>query len=157
MVIGLDWDGTVTRDPLAMTQVARLLKQAGHTVYIVTMRYASECVEILKLKAFMDSVEGVVPTARGAKGPAMWSLGIKVDVWVDDNPRAVSERACQIWGTESPEGEVWIETANGPVVVSMANATELIDPYKKLMLPWPMDKVDTESTLIVRDMSPEIY
>jgi hypothetical protein len=42
MNIGLDWDGTVTTDPVTWAKVAQTLTAAGFQVHIVTMRFQSE-------------------------------------------------------------------------------------------------------------------
>lgn len=104
MNIGLDYDGVCTADPWTFYNIARLLKAAGHSVYIVTMRYIEECQNIPK--ELLDVVDGLVCTNRMAKEPHMKSLGIRINVWIDDTPKAVHMDAKQIWGTVSPKGTV---------------------------------------------------
>lgn len=117
MIIGLDFDGTVTEDEDIFKIIIKLLRCSGHKVYIVTMRYPSECVCIKQ--EWGSLVDGIIPTSRLAKLPAVTAAGIKIDVWMDDNPRAINESAADIWGTPSDEGTVIIVNhatgANTPV------------------------------------------
>jgi hydroxymethylpyrimidine pyrophosphatase-like HAD family hydrolase len=46
MIVGLDWDGTVTSAPSLFLSFAETAKEQGHKVYIVTMRYPSEDLEL---------------------------------------------------------------------------------------------------------------
>lgn len=109
MRIGLDYDGTVTSDYMGFVAFVRMMRQRGHEVYITTMRYISECRNDLEFCVFAKNVDGVIATGREAKKEYCLKYGITIDVWIDDNPRAVEESAKQIWGTPSPEGTVVIE------------------------------------------------
>lgn len=104
MNLGLDYDGTITVEPAAFMQFVKVLRKLGHKVYIVTMRYESECEDIIK--EWGKHVDGVHATARQAKGDFMKNLGIDIHIWADDNPRAINESALSIWGCVSPEGHV---------------------------------------------------
>lgn len=116
MVIALDWDGTVTMDLDGWLGFVRWMNNQGHSVYIVTMRYPSE--RDPDMAQFSPYIRAVVFTQRGAKKPTMDRLGVTVNVWVDDNPRAVLEDAQAIWGRATPEGQVVTtnEAAGEPVV-----------------------------------------
>ena len=109
MKIGLDYDGTVTSDYAGFVSLVRMMRQRGHEVYITTMRYISECKNDLEFCAFAKNVDGVIATGREAKKDYYLKYGITIDVWIDDNPRAVEESAKEIWGSPSPEGVVVIE------------------------------------------------
>ncbi len=100
--IGLDYDGTITSAPEIFLALAKSFKAAGHKVYIITMRYPSECEDIPDI--WYEVTEGVYATSRTAKEAAMKVHDITIDIWIDDNPRAVNESAMQIWGKSSPEG-----------------------------------------------------
>jgi hypothetical protein len=89
MLISLDYDDTYTRDPVFWLGFVRNAKQAGHTVYCVTMRNASERVETV----LANLVEEVIYTSRGAKREATVSRGIWIDVWIDDMPHFVNQHA----------------------------------------------------------------
>lgn len=87
MQIGLDYDDTYTRDPATWNAVISLLRQAGHKVYVVTWRFPDECTPVhMNLSGYVD---GIYPTSRKAKEKFMFAQGICIDVWIDDNPRAV--------------------------------------------------------------------
>lgn len=102
MNIGLDWDGTVTSDPESFLAFVKLFRSAGHKVYITTMRYPSENADMTQ--EWLDSVDGVIFTSREAKINATLDAGVKINVWIDDNPRAIHESATEIFGDDVPEG-----------------------------------------------------
>lgn len=104
MKIALDYDGTITEDEIAWIKVCRTLADAGHEVYIVTMRYPSELADMWQGWAF--TAKGIIATSRQAKRPFCEALGHYFNVWIDDSPRAVNEDAETIWGFSSPEGNV---------------------------------------------------
>lgn len=101
MNIGLDWDGTVTEAPYLWWAFMNQAIENGHKVYIVTMRYESEGVDII----FAKHATGVIYTGREAKQKTCEAKGVNIHVWIDDNPRAIHESAAQIWGNVSPEGQ----------------------------------------------------
>lgn len=107
ITFGLDWDGTVTCDPTMWLLICMLMRKRGHKVYIVTMRFPSECQDIPQI--FLDNVDGIYPTSRMPKQEHMLKHDIMVHVWIDDNPKAVYQNALQIWGASSPEGQIVIE------------------------------------------------
>ena len=103
MVIGLDYDGTITCDPELWVNTILEFKKRNHIVYVVTMRYSTEVTPIL---ALLNSVGiRVIYTGRQAKRPICEQQGIYIDIWIDDNPRAVNESADQIWPISVPEGQ----------------------------------------------------
>lgn len=104
MNLGLDFDGTVTADPETFKKIVKIFRDAGHKVYIVTMRYDSECNDIRK--DWSDLVDGIIPTGRSAKRAVTWEQDVNIHVWIDDNPQAVHMDAKDIWGTVSPEGTI---------------------------------------------------
>ena len=112
MNFGLDWDGTVNQAYALWAIWTREAIRAGHRVYVVTMRYPSEVDDYMRRWCFNNGVHSIVTTARGPKRPAMERLGLRIDVWIDDNPRAVEEYAANIWGAATQEGEVVTENAN---------------------------------------------
>lgn len=82
------------------------------------MRYPQECFgplgkidpDLLKLIGGPDKVictgGRTDPWERDAKLPTCQALGVVIDAWIDDNPRAVYESAGQIWGDASKPGDV---------------------------------------------------
>lgn len=99
MNIGLDYDDTFTRDPWMWTGIIRIMRQAGHRVYIVTWRSESESTEIYSKLG--DKLDGIYPTNRKAKKKFMEAQGIIIDVWIDDMPLAILQ------DMESYSGVLW--------------------------------------------------
>ena len=97
MIIALDHDDTITRDPLMWGDVVKQFIDHGHTVYIVTARSSDLPIEYdLGLKVFY--------TSWTSKREYMTSQGINIDVWIDDSPEMIVKGAY----FESP-GEVYFE------------------------------------------------
>lgn len=102
--IGLDWDHTCTEDVYGWFEFVKMMVSRGHQVYIVTMRYPQECLDIPQV--FLDAVTGLFPTSRQAKKEFMLKQDIPIDVWIDDNPKAIYMNAQQAFGHVSPPGEI---------------------------------------------------
>jgi hypothetical protein len=78
MRIGLDFDGTYTRDPLLWDRFIDAAKEHGHEVICVTMRYEDE--------PLVDFPCEVVYTGRKGKVGFMANQGRPIHVWIDDMP-----------------------------------------------------------------------
>lgn len=91
MNISLDFDGTASTDIETWTDFVHLFKKRGHTVYIVTMRSPDEALEIPA--SLGEAVTAVICTSREAKKPYRQALGIDIDIWIDDQPLAVTQPA----------------------------------------------------------------
>jgi hypothetical protein len=89
--LALDYDNTYTCDPDMWDKFIQLAKASGHTVYCVTMRYASE--EDTNFKRIREYVVGVYFTGRKAKAKYMFDQGIDISVWIDDIPFFILEDA----------------------------------------------------------------
>lgn len=115
MNIALDYDGTFTSDPALWLMFVLNCIERKHSVYIVTMRYPSEC----------DGSKGsiderlrslsvpIVCTARQAKKDFCHKLGINIHIWIDDHPEAVHLDAMQIWKDSATEGNVVVPDYSG--------------------------------------------
>ena len=77
--IGLDFDGTYTRDPLLWDRFIAVANEHGHEVICVTMRFEDE--------SLADFPCEVIYTARKGKVGHMVKLGRPIDIWIDDNPQ----------------------------------------------------------------------
>jgi hypothetical protein len=87
MIIALDYDDTWTRDPDAWYQAAMIMKQAGHTIYGVTLRYPREA---SGMDMRYDKVcKEIIFTSREAKWYYTRNRGILIDVWIDDSPHFI--------------------------------------------------------------------
>lgn len=79
MNIALDWDGTVTKDPVLWQRFVELANAAGHRVYILTKRYRSEPVSL-------EGIEEIIYCSRKAKCHKLNEIGIRIDIYIDNNP-----------------------------------------------------------------------
>lgn len=85
----LDYDGTYTRDKDLWNNFITLLKQKGHKVYVVTMRY-DHPTEAYEVRQDLEGkVDGFFFTGRQAKKPFMKEQNIWVDIWIDDQPEFI--------------------------------------------------------------------
>lgn len=123
MNIGLDYDGTYTRDPRLWLRFVREAMRSGHRVYVVTMRYPSEqdSPDNPMDPALLRAVWSTNFTCRKAKVPYMKKLGVHIDVWVDDQPRALIMDAAEAFGSPcTPEGHVHDPAKDDPLPQSIA-------------------------------------
>lgn len=86
-VIGVDFDETISDDPAGWLQVLLLLERNGYHVVIVTWRKPTEWPTDLDF--LVDKGFKVYYTSRQAKKQYMEQQGIKVSIWIDDNPFAI--------------------------------------------------------------------
>lgn len=91
MNISMDFDDTYTRDPAAWDRVIEILRLAGHTVYVITMRHRSEGKDVEA--ALAGKVDGIYYTGRRAKEAFMYAQRIRIDVWIDDSPNWILNNA----------------------------------------------------------------
>lgn len=91
MNLSLDYDGTYTRDPDTWDKIVQTFKEAGHKVYLVTMRYdvPKEADEVRK--ALEGKVDGIFFTGRKAKQKFMYEQKIDISVWMDDMPIFINQ------------------------------------------------------------------
>lgn len=116
MNIGLDYDGTITAEPNGFSVFVDTMRKLGHKVYIVTMRYDSECLNDEAFMYWKHKVDGIIATNRKSKKQAADKKGLIIDVWIDDNPEAVYMDASEIWKQPSPEGSVVIQTPRSETI-----------------------------------------
>jgi hypothetical protein len=90
--IALDYDNTFTRDPETWLKVIQVFRDAGHKVYVVTMRYNNDETKPVN-NALEGKVDGIFFTSRKAKRPFMFQRGIDISVWMDDTPFFVDNDA----------------------------------------------------------------
>ena len=84
MRIGLDFDGTYTRDRTLWDEFIFRAQDRGHEVVIVTMRSQTEGVTTI---TGAEPPCEVIYTDRKPKVGHMTSIGRPIDVWIDDNPQ----------------------------------------------------------------------
>jgi len=83
MLIGLDYDGTITLHRSFWIAVYYLARAVGVEIIVVTMRYEEEQIK--------DFPAMIYYTGRKAKKPWCEKNGLKVDVWIDDNPHWINQ------------------------------------------------------------------
>lgn len=84
MVIALDHDGTYTADPQLWGEFIASCRTRGHRVICVTARSAVDRAHVVVPKG--------VPVYFTDRSPKEWYMqkqGVKVDVWIDDNPSSI--------------------------------------------------------------------
>lgn len=83
-IICIDYDGTYTHFPELLECIVNKSKSLGYKVILTTMRYENEI--DIGIKEISLIVDQVIFTSRKAKLPFLLNMGIKPDIWVDDNP-----------------------------------------------------------------------
>jgi hypothetical protein len=89
MLIAIDFDDTLTEDPELFRVFISLAKKHGHSVVCVTARR-----DTAENREWIDSwmkdhgIDIYVHyTSLGSKVDHMERIGLKVDIWIDDDPR----------------------------------------------------------------------
>lgn len=81
MIIALDWDNTFTRDTDMWQDLILAAEYRGHTVYIVTSRDMDTPIEFIP-----EGIKNIIYCASRAKEEVVKEWGLKIDVWIDDDP-----------------------------------------------------------------------
>ena len=95
MNIAIDFDGTLTADPVTMSAVVRRMIDGGHSVFLVTQRRATdENISLIEgVLADLDLNIPIFMTGLKAKKPFVKNIGVAIDIWIDDNPNSILEDA----------------------------------------------------------------
>lgn len=86
-IIAVDFDGTITAAPEAWATAMAAWDKAGMYVVIVTMRFKNEPLH------GVDPDIPVIYTGRKGKKAFVENLGIRPDIWCDDNPQFIFQDA----------------------------------------------------------------
>ena len=88
LTIAIDYDDTFTADPELWGQFIRLAKSRGHRCVMVTARRNTEenCEDLNAMLDEHDCQMVIIFSELGSKLRATESRGIKVDIWIDDDP-----------------------------------------------------------------------
>jgi hypothetical protein len=84
--IGIDFDETISLDPVMWLKIMYIMEQHGFNVYVVTWRHAHEYPEDLQF--LVDKGYKIFYTGRLNKRHYMSSKGIDIDIMIDDSPEA---------------------------------------------------------------------
>jgi hypothetical protein len=89
MLIAIDFDWTLTRDPVLWSQFLSLAQAGGHRVVCVTARRLTDD-DYDTIHEWMQSHGIDIPvyfTELASKVDFMDRIGSKVDIWIDDDPK----------------------------------------------------------------------
>lgn len=86
MNLALDYDGTITEDFDFWFNFIDLSITHGHSVFIVTARHSEP-------SGFTGVNVSVICTKGQQKSPFCQSIGINIDVWIDDMPETIPSYA----------------------------------------------------------------
>jgi hypothetical protein len=86
MIIALDYDRTYTADQELWNAFIKAARSRGHEVIILTWRTSAIDPEFERL---YPKVNAIWCTDRGSKRAYAERLGVKVDIWIDDNPESI--------------------------------------------------------------------
>ena len=89
MLIAIDFDDTLTADPVLFRTLIAVIESFGHrTICVTARRDTSE--NRLDIEGYFRKygIELYVHyTAGASKVDHMARIGVKVDIWIDDDPR----------------------------------------------------------------------
>ena len=88
MIIGIDFDDTISSQPHRWVEVIKLFKSFNWTVIVVTFR-KSNC-DPKDLDFLKEHVDSIIFTGQVNKAGFCESCGYKVDIWIDDNPMSIT-------------------------------------------------------------------
>ena len=89
MLIAIDFDDTLTADPIMFRTLIAVLKSFGHHAVCVTARRdTDENLEWVSDWMRENDIDLYTHyTALASKVEHMERIGVKVDIWIDDDPR----------------------------------------------------------------------
>jgi phosphoglycolate phosphatase-like HAD superfamily hydrolase len=90
-IVAFDFDETISDNETLWLQVMLALEKGGYHVVVCTWRTPTTYPEDLKF--LVDRGFKVYYTSGQAKQTYMESKGIKVSIWIDDNPFAILNNA----------------------------------------------------------------
>ena len=100
-IVGVDFDETISDNPIVWLKVMETLEKAGYTVYVVTWRTPNTYPEDLQF--LVDKGYKIFYTSHKAKRQYMRDQGIEVSIIIDDNP----------WAWENDAREVLVDNRVG--------------------------------------------
>jgi hypothetical protein len=89
MLIAIDFDDTLTADPVMFRTLIAVIHSFGHRVVCVTARRdTSDNREWMHEWMKQHGIDLYTHfTSLGSKVDHMARIGVKVDIWIDDDPR----------------------------------------------------------------------
>jgi hypothetical protein len=91
MNLAIDFDDTLTADPILWKAFCDKAHELGHKVWLVTCRrQTEENVDIVYDYLEEHGIEiPVIFTNLDSKQAHVYEMGLKIDIWVDDMPRSI--------------------------------------------------------------------
>lgn len=86
-IVAVDYDDTISHHDTAWLKILKAFELTGYRVIIVTYRKPTMCPEDLDFLVKLGYK--VYFTGQVSKRQFMLARGIKVDIWVDDNPESI--------------------------------------------------------------------
>lgn len=94
----LDFDGTFTGDPELWSVWAKMAISRGHVVKCITFRPHDKMQKVYDQVGPVIGIDNIVSTNGQYKKSYTESIGISIDVWIDDNPEMiVTEQQVTYW------------------------------------------------------------
>lgn len=106
MIVALDFDETYNKAPGLFDIIVKNFQGDGHIVILATYRHPVEDYDPLFERLKNNKVLVICTDGKGKK-KFLEDMGIKVDIWIDDNPRSILEDSA--WKPDSPELHKWRE------------------------------------------------
>src|SRR5262249_23568500 len=88
MLVALDFDNTITKDPDLWLKFIELLRSRGHNAVIATYRRPTHAINATGIDIHY--------TCGKAKKQALAERGVFPDIWIDDNSYAINFD--EMWG-----------------------------------------------------------
>jgi 5'(3')-deoxyribonucleotidase len=94
MNIALDFDDTFTARPDLFGTFVILANARQFNVYIVSSRFDNyenrrDVENALTIERITDKIAGIILCSHNSKHEVMAQKGIKIDIWIDDNPWSI--------------------------------------------------------------------
>ena len=89
--IALDYDGTFTEDPEMFVDFLVNAQKRNHTVYMVTLRSKEHDFEDIHNYLTNEYGVQIVWCDGRSKREVTEELGIKINIWIDDQPECISK------------------------------------------------------------------
>lgn len=115
--INVDYDGTFTSDPYLWTLLIKAAQLRGHQIFCITQRIGRQSSVEELTKAFPSGVM-IFFTNHNPKKQWADRRGIKIDIWIEDNPLAIFQ-------SDNPEKQICDELT--PMLTESCQQHQLIN------------------------------
>lgn len=110
MILSLDFDDTYTVDPNLWNKFVMDALERDHDVYVVTFRHPHQIGPEFDTLIDIVGRDRIIPTSFRQKKAYTQSIGIHIDVWIDDRPDLIIERTPPLvrmieWGDHQKPNE----------------------------------------------------